>query len=44
MNLEASESVKQAEVAACKGMIAQVQDRFVIGPDRPAAEIAYDSA
>ena len=36
--------MRQAEVTACKRMIARVQDRFGVWPERLAADTAYGSA
>jgi hypothetical protein len=44
MDVEASTAVRQAEVTACKRMIARVQDRFGVWPERLAADTAYGSA
>lgn len=44
MDVEASTSVRQAEVTACKRMIARVQDRFGVWPERLAADTGYGSA
>ena len=44
MDVEASTAVRQAEVTACKRMIARVQDRFAVWPERLAADTAYGSA
>lgn len=38
MDVEASTAVRQAEVTACKRMIARVQDRFCVWPERLAAD------
>lgn len=44
MDVEASTAVRQAEVTACKRMIARVQGRFGVWPERLAADTAYGSA
>ncbi len=44
MDVEASTAVRQAEMTACKRMIARVQDRFGVWPERLAADTAYGSA
>jgi len=44
MDVEASTAVRQAEITACKRMIARVQDRFGVWPERLAADTAYGSA
>ena len=44
MDVEASTSVRKAEVTACKRMIARVQDRFDVWPERLAADTGYGSA
>ena len=44
MDVEASTAVRQAEVSACKRMIARVQGRFGVWPERLAADTAYGSA
>lgn len=44
MDVEASTAVRQAEVTACKRMIARVQDPFGVWPERLAADTAYGSA
>jgi hypothetical protein len=44
MDVEASTAVRQAEVTACKRMIARVQDRLGVWPERLAADTAYGSA
>jgi len=44
MDVEASTAVRQAEVTACKRMIARVQDRFGVWPERLAADNSYGSA
>jgi len=44
MDVEASTAVRQAEVTACKRMIARVQDRFGVWLERLAADTAYGSA
>jgi hypothetical protein len=42
--VEASTAVRQAEVTAARTMIARVQDRFELRPERLAAETVYGSA
>ena len=44
MDVEASTAVRQAEVTACKRMIARTQDRFGVWPERLAADTGYGSA
>jgi transposase len=44
MDVEASTAIRQAEVTACKRMIARTQDRFGVWPDRLAADTGYGSA
>ena len=44
LDVEASTAIRQAEVTACKRMIARVQDRFGIWPQRLAADTGYGSA
>ncbi len=44
MDVEASTAVRQAEVTACKRMIARVQDRFGVWAERLAADTGYGSA
>jgi transposase len=44
MDVEASTAIRQAEVTACKRMIARVQDRFGVWPERLAADTGYGSA
>lgn len=40
MDLEASTVVRQAEVTTCKRMIARMQDRFRVWPERLVADTA----
>ena len=42
--VEASTAIRQAEVTACKTMIARAKERFDLRPDRLAADTAYGSA
>ena len=44
LDVEASRSVRQAEVGAAKVMIERTADRFGLKPDRLAADTAYGSA
>ena len=44
MDVEACTAVRQAEVTSAKRMIARVQDRFGIWPERLAADTGYGSA
>ena len=44
MDVEATTSVRQAEVAAQRTMIERTQDRFGIWPERLAADTAYGTA
>ncbi len=44
VDVEASRSVRQAEVSAAKIMIERTADRFDLRPDRLAADTAYGSA
>ena len=44
MDVEASTAIRQAEVTACKRMIARTQDRFGVWPERLAADTGYGSA
>jgi transposase len=44
VDVEASRSVRQAEVGAAKVMIERTADRFGLKPDRLAADTAYGSA
>jgi hypothetical protein len=44
MDVEASTAMRQGELTACKRMIARVQDRFGVWPERVAADTAYGSA
>ena len=44
LDVEASRSVRQAEVGAAKIMIERTADRFGLKPDRLAADTAYGSA
>src|SRR5271169_2085865 len=43
MDVEASRSIRQAEVGASKTMIERTQERFGLKPDRLAADTAYGS-
>ena len=42
-DMEASTAVREAEIIACKRMIARVQNRFGIWPERLAADTGYGS-
>lgn len=44
MDVEATTAIRQAEVTACKRMIARVQDQFGVWPERLAADTGYGSA
>jgi len=44
MDVEPSTAVRQAEVTACKRMIARTQDCFGVWPERLAADTGYGSA
>ena len=44
VDVEPSTAVRQAEVTACKRMIARTQDRFGLWPERLAADTGYGSA
>ena len=43
MDVEASRSVRQAEVGASQTMIERTQERFAIKPERLAGDTAYGS-